>query len=156
MRRKDREVTDPQKIKDIIMACECCRLGFADEESVYIVPLNFGFEESGDKKTFYFHGAKKGRKAELVEKKGYAGFELDTNHKLNEDEDPCEFSYRFQSIIGEGPVYVIEDPKEKETALQLIMNHYTSKQDWTFSDAMLQAIIVFKLEVKEMACKEHL
>lgn len=156
MRRKDREITDAAKIKDIIMSCECCRLGFADGKSVYIVPLNFGFKESDGQKTFYFHGAKEGRKADLIQKTGYAGFELDTNHQLNEDEDPCEFSYRFQSVIGEGPVSIIQDAQERKAALQLIMEHYSDKRDWAFSDAMLDAIVVFKLAVREMACKEHL
>jgi uncharacterized protein len=156
MRRKDREITDAAKIKDIIMSCECCRLGFADGESVYIVPLNFGYKENGGQKILYFHGAKEGRKADLIKKNGYAGFELDTNHQLNEDENPCEFSYRFQSVIGEGPVSVIQDARERKEALQFIMEHYSDKQGWNFSDAMLAAIVVFKLEVREMACKEHL
>ena len=45
MRRKDREVTDREKIKDIVGRCSCCRLGFQDEGGVYIVPLSFGFTE---------------------------------------------------------------------------------------------------------------
>ena len=39
MRRKDREVTDSQKIREIILSCRCCRLGFYDNGQVYIVPL---------------------------------------------------------------------------------------------------------------------
>ena len=40
MRRKDREVTDSQKIREIILSCRCCRLGFYDNGEVYIVPLD--------------------------------------------------------------------------------------------------------------------
>ena len=57
MRRKDREIGDPEKINEMIRACHCCRLGFQDVEDVYIVPLNFGFEERDGKRIFYFHGA---------------------------------------------------------------------------------------------------
>ena len=46
MRRKDREVTDPVKIREIITACNCCRLGFCDKGRAYIVPMDFGFEET--------------------------------------------------------------------------------------------------------------
>ena len=38
MRRSDREVTDLQTIKEIIRACDCCRLGLCDAGKVYIVP----------------------------------------------------------------------------------------------------------------------
>ena len=46
MRRKDREVTDSQKIREIILSCRCCRLGFYDNGEVYIVPLDFGYYEN--------------------------------------------------------------------------------------------------------------
>lgn len=46
MRRRDREITDNEKIKEIIKACDCCRLGFNDNGKVYIVPLNFGFTKT--------------------------------------------------------------------------------------------------------------
>ena len=43
MRRTDREITDAEKITQIIQTCHCCRLGFCDNGAVYIVPLNFGY-----------------------------------------------------------------------------------------------------------------
>lgn len=66
MRRKDREVTDPERIDAIIRACHCCRLGFYDNGEVYIVPLDFGYDEKEGKRTFYFHGAKEGRKMDCI------------------------------------------------------------------------------------------
>lgn len=59
MRRKDREVTDPAKIQDIMERCTCCRVGFNDDGEVYIVPLNFGYKISDDKYTLYFHATGK-------------------------------------------------------------------------------------------------
>jgi len=31
-------------------------------EGVYIVPLNFGFKSENGRRTFYFHGAKEGKR----------------------------------------------------------------------------------------------
>ena len=42
MRRREREVVEPDEIRDIIEACKVCRLGFCEEGEVYIVPVNFG------------------------------------------------------------------------------------------------------------------
>ena len=156
MRRKDREVTDLGKIREIISSCHCCRLGLADNGRAYIVPLNFGFTEEEGKYTFYFHGAKSGRKIDLLKENSYAGFEMDTNYRLNEDECACEYSARFQSVIGSGKVTFIEDTSEKIHALNVIMEHNTGKGDWEFSDKMVNATCVFRLDVEEMACKEHL
>lgn len=155
MRRKDREITDWNKIKGIIEACHCCRLGFQDDGKVYIVPLSFGFLEKEGKILFYFHSASKGRKIDLIRKNGYAAFELDTNYKLNEGPEACDYSARFQSVIGDGTVALVEDPMERREGLRAIMRQNTGKGDWEFSDGMFQSVCVFKLEVEALACKEH-
>lgn len=156
MRRKDREVTDPGKIREIISKCHCCRLGFNDHGKVYIVPLNFGFRENGGSYVFYFHGAKAGRKIDLIRENGYAAFEMDTNYMLNEADTACEYSARFQSVMGSGPVSFIEDTEKKKEALSAVMEHYTGKSEWDFPDKMRNATCVFMLEVEELSCKEHL
>ena len=78
MRRKDREITDSDRIQEIIDACQCMRIAFADGACAYIVPVNFGYDKAG--KAFYFHGAAQGRKIDLIRQNGYAGFELSLIH----------------------------------------------------------------------------
>ena len=155
MRRKDREVTDPQRIDAILRACHCCRLGFYDNGEVYIVPLDFGYDEKEGKRTFYFHGAKEGRKMDCILRSPRAGFELDTGYELIEAEVACRNSARYRSVVGTGRVSVIEAPEEKRAALQAVMLHSTGKGGWDFPDAMLNAVCVFQLEVETLSCKEH-
>lgn len=66
MRRNDREITEQNKMMEILSACECCRLGLIDENGAYIVPLNFGYEEVEGKIFLYFHGAADGKKFDLI------------------------------------------------------------------------------------------
>ena len=67
MRRKDREVTDFDKILQVIDSCDCFRLGLIDEDNLpYIVPLNFAYEVIDGVVTLYFHGSKAGKKAEIL------------------------------------------------------------------------------------------
>ena len=47
MRRKDREVTDFETIVQIIDECQIIRIGLADGEFPYIVPLNFAYTVTG-------------------------------------------------------------------------------------------------------------
>lgn len=156
MRRRDREITDNEKIKEIIKACDCCRLGLNDNGKVYIVPLNFGFTEENEKYTFYFHGAKTGRKLDIIKQNNNAGFELDTNHQIyTKGDKACDYTARFQSIIGNGKITIIENSNEKMKALLELMKHNTGKSEWEFDERMIKAVTVFKLEVEEMSCKEH-
>lgn len=154
MIRKDKEVTDPQKIEDVIRRCSCCRIGFYEDGEVYIVPLSFGYEKKDDTYILYFHGAKKGRKMDLAQKNPQVGFEMDTNYALVEDDMPCEYSARYQSIIGNGVVSMVSELEEKKRALSLLMEHVSGKPDWSFDENMLRAVSVFKLVVSKMSCKE--
>ena len=158
MRRKDREVTDPGRIADVISRCACCRIGFCDDGEVYIVPLNFGYEIKDNIYTFYFHGAKEGRKIDLIHKNPKVGFEMDTGHAVyaaGGSEDACNYTARFQSVIGSGIVSIVSEAGEKKLGLSLIMEHHIGKREWSFSEKMVDAVTVFKLKVTELSCKEH-
>ena len=155
MRRKDREVTDPEKIERILSRCECCRLGFCDHGRAYIVPLSFGHTRRNGTYVFYFHGANEGRKLDLIRETGWAGFEMDTGYRLKPADRACGYSAAFQSMIGGGSVSFVEDPEEKKKALACIMAHYSERTDWEFPETALQAVTVFQLEVEELSCKEH-
>jgi nitroimidazol reductase NimA-like FMN-containing flavoprotein (pyridoxamine 5'-phosphate oxidase superfamily) len=155
MRRKDREVTDAAKIDAIIMNCDCCRLGFIDGAGTYILPLNFGYTHENGIRTFYFHGAKEGKKIKLITEQPHVGFELDGHHALHTAEMAPAFSFRFQSIIGQGDIRFVRDKSEKKRAMELLMKHYTGKDDWELPDAALEKAAVMCLTVTELSCKEH-
>ena len=155
MRRKDREVTDPKRIADVISRCSCCRIGFYNDGEVYIVPLNFGYEIKDGTYIIYCHGAKEGRKIDLTQKNPHIGFEMDTDYALNEADIACGYSARFQSIIGNGVVSIVSELEEKKRGLSLLMEHNTGKREWNFDEKMLNEVAVFKLVVSKMSCKEH-
>ena len=153
MRRTDREITDLNKIIEIIKNNQCCRLGFIDQESVYIVPLNYGYLYN-NKHIFYFHGAKVVKKINLIKQNNHIGFEIDNNHQRVEGKTPCQYSMKYQSIIGKGHIELIEDNEEKKLGLQLIMKN-VAHQDVTFSNQMISNVAIMKLIVDTLSCKEH-
>ena len=155
MRRADREITDHGTITDIIRRCHCCRVGFADGDGVYIVPLSFGFEEAEGRCAFYFHGAPEGRKADLIGACPTVGFELDTDYALNQSGSACGFSCRFRSVIGTGVIRPVTDPAEKRQGLACIMGHLSGRADWDFPDQTVRSTAVFRLDVADMTCKAH-
>lgn len=66
MRRSDREITDKKMIETFIANEQILRIGFYDNGDVYVVPVNYGYSYINDKYSFYFHGAKAGRKFEQI------------------------------------------------------------------------------------------
>lgn len=157
MRRKDREVTEPAKIKEIIDAAEILRIGFYDNGEVYIVPVNFGYTEEDGSYTFYFHGAAAGRKYELSKNGCNVGFEMDslTEIVIN-DKTPCLSSCLFHSVIGNGKVALITSSGEKQKALNILLNRFTGKAVHTFEEKELDIVAVYKLEAEKLSCKEKI
>ena len=74
---------------------------------------------------------------------------------LLESEEACGFSAKFQSVIGTGSISLVEDRAEKKKGLDAIMKQTTSKNDWHYSDEMLEAVAVFKLDVDKLSCKAN-
>ena len=187
MRRKEREIKNPEEIKDVLDKSFALHLGINDDGHIYVVPVNFGYKVekvSGntseitaettpgnqsastvdprhattpdcEKYTFYFHGAKAGRKFNLLKNGALVGFECETDFSLLEGEKACDYSAFYASVIGEGKVSLIEDNDEKKSALNLIMKKACGKDDWNYPAAMLAGVAVFKLEVLELSCKKH-
>ena len=66
MRRRDREITDRNEIIRLIDVSKVCRLGLSDDGMPYIVPMLYGYAEEDGQIVFYFHGARKGRKMDII------------------------------------------------------------------------------------------
>ena len=155
MRRKDREITDPNSIANFIAKEQILRIAFYDDGDIYIVPINYGYSYD-EQYTFYFHGAKAGRKYELAKKTPKVGFEIEGNYTLLTGEMACDFSATFQSVVGTGTLSIVENTEEKMKGLNAIMKQTTSKSEWAYSDEMLEAVAVFRLDVEKMSCKAKL
>lgn len=155
MRRKDREVTDSAKIREVIENSEIIRIGYYDSGEVYIVPVNYGFEEKDSAYTFYFHGASAGRKYELSRDGCSVGFELESSAEVViNDDTACRSTCLFHSIIGTGEVSLITDADEKKRALNIIMKHFTGEDSHTFEEKFFNMAAVYKLKAEKLSCKE--
>lgn len=155
MRRSDREVHDSETIRTIIERCHCCRLGLVEEGLAYIVPLNFGYAYEDGMHRLYFHSALEGRKIRLMQENVRVSFEMDTNYQMHRHEIACEYTARFQSIIGHGHVNFLHTKEEKIHGLHMLMHHNTKSYEHEFSDDMIERVAVFCLTVDAMTCKEH-
>lgn len=155
MRRSDRQVTDENKIDEIIRSCTSVRLGFNDNGRVYIVPMSFGFCREGEERVFYFHSACEGRKIDLMKESDYVCFQMDCDGEIYGKDNACTYTTSFKSIFGEGRTEILQKNEDKLKALNALMWHYTGKEDWTFDEKYLSRMCVFKLTVAELSCKEH-
>ena len=153
MRRKDREVTNKTAIEEFVAGEQILRIAFYDEGDLYIVPVNYGYIYDNDQYSFFFHGAKAGRKYELTKSNPLVGFEIDGKYRLLEGEAACDYSAAFQSVTGTGILRLIESDEEKKIGLNALMKQSTKKNGWSYDEKMLHGTAVFRLDVQKMSCK---
>jgi nitroimidazol reductase NimA-like FMN-containing flavoprotein (pyridoxamine 5'-phosphate oxidase superfamily) len=155
MRRKDREITNIEDKITIINQCKVCRLGLSENNQPYIIPLSYGYSFQENILTLFFHGAKEGKKADIVKSNNKACFEIDCDNKLIEGEKACAYSCSFRSIIGFGEIIILENKKEKNNGLNKIMKHQAGNEiEYNFTEEELKNVMVYKMEVKEFTGKQ--
>ena len=153
MRRSDREITDEKAIESFIAKEQIMRIAFNDNGEIYIVPINYGYTNVSGQYVFYFHGAKAGRKYELSKDSPNIGFEIDGNYELMEADVACEYSARFQSVVGTGKISIVEDKEEKISGLNILMSQASGRDEWQYSEEMLNAVAVYRVDVAKISCK---
>lgn len=157
MRRKDREVTEMEEIQQIFDDCKVCRIGIMDEDGPYIVPVNYGYVREEGKVILYIHGAREGKKIDLIRKNANVGIEIDYKHELVEGDTACQYSYYYASIIGKGTASIIDNPREKLKALNVIMKHQTGRtfEEFQKNPNLEKAVAIIRIDLNEYSCKKH-
>jgi nitroimidazol reductase NimA-like FMN-containing flavoprotein (pyridoxamine 5'-phosphate oxidase superfamily) len=150
MRQAKREVKDRAEIDAIILKAQVCRLGMVDGGRPYIVPMNFGYDGS-----FYFHCAKEGRKIDILRRSPQVCFELEVDHGLVTGDLACEYTYDFESVMGEGVAELIDESSAKRTALDIIMSHY-AKPPFQYDEKALELTQAIRVRITDLSCKRHL
>lgn len=149
MRRKEKEILDREEIESIIKKADVCRLGLSDKNIPYIVPLNFGYKEN----CLYFHTAKAGKKIDMIKTNNRVCFEMDIDHEVVRAENPCDWNMKFQSVIGYGRAFLLEDIDEKRQALDVIIEDY-SGQTGEYAEKLVDRLAVIKVQIESMTGKK--
>lgn len=148
MRRSDRQITDREAIDSIIGRSSVCRLGMSDNGQPYIVPLSFGY----DGRFLYVHAAVDGRKVDILKRNNRVCFEFDRLEEVTSSEQACNWSMRYESVIGFGVAEKVEAADAKKAALNCIMRQYSSS-DWTFTEQSVSATAVYCISIEEITGK---
>ncbi len=153
MRRKDREVTDVQEIIKIINECEIVRLGLADGNYPYIVPVNFAYTISGEDVTLYIHGAMAGRKYEMLQRNPVCSFEMDIPLEMDCIYEKKDVTMRYKSVMGKAKAEFLEGEEKQRAIDDIIMARHEETKHFEYNKSAVARTAVVKLTVIEMTAK---
>jgi len=152
MRRTDREVKNRQDIDEIIQSCLVCHIGMSQDDRPYVLPFSFGYVDG----RIYIHTAEDGAKIDHFTTNPDVAFCFESNVALAaSSEPPCKWSFKYQSVAGQGSIAEVTTQEERIRALETIVSHY-GPSDHVFSAEDLKKLRVWRIEIQSISGKSSL
>ncbi len=150
MRRRDRAITDPALLEDIIRRSEVCRLAMSDGEQPYVVPVNFGYSD----RTIYVHCAPQGRKVDILKRNPRVCVEFDVDDEIVLGGKASNCTSKYRSVLAFGVASLVDDPEAKRRALDILMAQYTTGTH-VYEDKILAKTLIIRIDISEMTGKQN-
>jgi len=154
MTKRERQVTDPQQILDILDKAQVLHLGLAVDNEPYVVPMNYGYTMENGKLVLYLHSALQGKKLDMIRSNPNVFFSIDCDRMPFEGRVPCQYGLVYSSIMGRGTAQIVEDVEEKKQAMTILMKTQTGK-DFSFEDRLVSIVAVIRIDVSEYTAKHR-
>jgi len=156
MRKKEREIVDPERLDELLSSARTVRVGMAMGNEPYVVPLSFGYDPV--QQQLFVHTAKEGRKIDFVEANPRVCFEVEGHVAPKEaEEQGCAWGLAFESIIGYGNMREITEEEARVAALRVFMRQQAGRDaEWTFVPKVLAMTRVWAIEIESMTGKSSI
>ena len=149
MRRKEKQISDPSIIKEILENNRICRVAFVDGNVPYLVPMNYGYKD----KTLYLHSALEGRKIDILKKNQNVCVEITDSVEIKSSDMACKYTTSFRSLICNGKIHSVDDIKKKIEGLQIIMKQHSGREDWDIPERAAQNVLVLNIKIESLTGK---
>ncbi len=152
MTRREREVTDPKAIAEILDKSLVAHIAMIDGDEPYMVAMNYGYTLEDGKLTLYVHGATAGRKLDVMKANPKVFVEMECGIMPFEGREACQYGMVYSSIMGSGRATILDDPEEKMKALTILMKTQTGK-DFTFTEKLVSIVSVIRIDIDDFTAK---
>ncbi len=152
--RREREVTDMAEILAILDTAKVVHLAMVDNGEPYMVPMNYGYTMEEGKLTLYLHGAKTGKKIDVLRANPKVFFGVECDMVSFDGKIACQYGMAYASVMGKGIATLVEDVEEKKYGLSVLMKSQTGK-DFEFTDRMVSIVQVIRIDVSEYTAKRR-
>ena len=144
-------ISDVNELEIIINQCDICFVGMIEEDGTpYVIPMNFGYLNH----EIILHSGPHGKHLNLLGMNNRVCVTFCAKHKLvyQHPDVACSYSMTSKSVLCKGAVTFIEDLKEKEEMMNLLMRNYTDRP-FKYSTPALMNDKVWRVSVDEMTGK---
>lgn len=151
MRRKDKEITDPNLLQTILKSVKYVTLAMSMDDQPYLVSLSCGYDENG--KCLYFHCAKEGKKFTYLKANNTVWGQalLDFGYVQGK----CD--HKFASLHFKGRVVFLNEHDEKRHAMNIMMRQLDKNPDALIAKLnpeRLQKALIGKIDIESISGKK--
>ncbi|MFP4367296.1 MAG: pyridoxamine 5'-phosphate oxidase family protein [Bacteroidales bacterium] len=137
-----------KEIDEIISKCDACYLGMVEEGGIpYVLPFNFGYRDG----ILYLHSGPRGKKFDVLSVNNRACAAFSTGHEIRgrHENVACSYFMKYRSVLLHGCIEMIHEYDEKVKALNIIMENYTGKDDFTYNSPAINNVRAFRLVIEK-------
>ena len=143
MRRKDREITDPSVMHEILQEADVVSVAFNTGEFPYVLPFNFVLY--GD--SIFIHCAPEGRKLDLIGRDPRVGFCAAVDIRVENT------TTRYRSVCGTGIAAPVDDDNLKVETLKALAAKYKAPCVFPIPERTLAATRVVRVRIESVSGK---
>lgn len=150
---KNRVLTNPSEINDIIKKCQVCHIAMVDQNGLpYVLPFNFGYNDG----VIYLHSSQHGKKIGILKNNNNVSVAFSTDYLLRfqSEEVACSYTMKYRSVIASGKVEFIDDQDQKMLALNFIMNQYTQKK-FQYNPPSVKEVCCWKIVIEKIEARVY-
>lgn len=151
VRRKDREITDPLEMRQILKEAKYVSVALCMNNEPYLVALSHGYDP--EKNCIYFHCASEGKKIVFVKTNPKVWGQAVLIYNVGDD---CDYDYT--SVGFEGKLTLISDLAEKMYALETLVRQSSRKPEEKLSklnQEKLVKVTMGRIDINSMTGKKH-
>lgn len=144
MRRKDRVITDPSAMYEILREADVVSVAFNTGEFPYVLPFNFVLHGDG----IFIHCAPEGRKLDLIGRDPRVAFCAAVDIRVENT------TTRYRSVCGTGIAALVDDDTLKTETLKALAVKYEAPCVFPIPERTLAATRVVRVRIESMSGKQ--
>lgn len=152
---KPRTNLSQKEIDEIINNCDVCTVGMVDlDGSPYVLPFNFGYKDG----KLYLHSGPEGKKIDVWKKNPQVCVSFSTDYEMNirHENVACSYSMKYKSVLIHGGIVQVQDLDCKAIILNIIMEKYSGRSDFSYSRPALENVSVFEIKTEKIESRNYL
>lgn len=151
VRRKEREITDPDEMRQVLKATKYVTVALCMDGEPYLVALSHGYDQT--RNCIYFHCAPEGKKLVYAKANPNVWGQAVLDFSVSED---CRYSYT--SVHFKGTVSFVTDLTEKRHAMEVLVRQVSLKPEEKLAKIMperLEKITMGRIDITYMSGKKR-